>query len=162
MHLPRVAPALLFLALLGFASRAAADPAPSPGSPAAVVQALYRNSLDHFGFDAASVKSSKPWVAPDLYARMVKKVNQPTPKGDAPDIEGDLFFDAQDLPTSFSIGQTIDHKAGMGLGQAWVDVILKWSNEKRVYTVYLVQFNGAWKVANVDYGKDGTLSDLLK
>ena len=149
--------AILLFATLGLVSRAAADPAPDPGSPAGVVQALYHSDLDHFGFDAASVKSSKPWVAPDLYARMLKKVNQPTPKGDAPDIEGDLFFDAQDTPTSFNVG-----KVTLADTKAQVEVNMKWDAEKRTYTVLLQKIDGSWKVTDVNYGKDGRLSELLK
>src|SRR5450631_2793565 len=70
-------------------------------SPAAAVKALYRSSLGHFGFSPESVKAAEPFVTPELYARMLKKVNAPTPKGDTPDIEGDLFLDAQDVPTKW-------------------------------------------------------------
>jgi hypothetical protein len=158
MHPLRYAFGLFLLATFGFIPNTDADPAPDSNAPVAVVKALYRSSLDHFGFDAASVKSSKPWVAPDLYARMLEKVNQPTPKGDAPDIEGDLFFDAQDLPTSFAVSQTCT----IDRGEASVDVLIKWSDEKRHYIVVLRQIGGAWKVTDVNYGKDGTLRDLIK
>jgi len=159
MSLHRSALGFLLFLSLGLVSPATADPAPSPGSPAAVVQALYRACIDHStGFDVESMKLAKPYLAPDLYARILKKLNQPTPKGDAPDIDGDIFLDAQDLPTSFSLGQNV----GMGPGEASVEVILKWSNETRHYTVSLVQIDGAWKITDIKYDKDGTLLDLLK
>ena len=158
MHPLRCALALLFLALLGFAMHVAADTAPSPGSPAAVVQSLYRACLDHStGFNAESVKLAKPWVAPDLYARILKKLNQPTPKGEAPDIEGDIFLDAQEPPSSFTVRETTSD-----LGAVSVEVILKWPHEKRRYYVLVLQIDGVWKVIDVNYGKDGTLRNLLK
>jgi len=84
-------------------------------------------------------------------------VNQPVPKGDAPDIEGDVFLNAQDVPDKFEVGQaTIDKD------NAKVDVTLRWSKEKRHYTVLLKQVSGAWKVYDVNYGSDGTLTALLK
>jgi hypothetical protein len=125
-------------------------------TPATVVKALYRSSLDHFGFSPESVKAAKPFVTPDLYARMLKKVNEPTPKGDAPDIEGDLFLNAQDVPTKWEVGDS-----SITAAKAEVKVNLHWDSEKRQYTVLLKQVDGAWKVYDVDYGKDGKLSDLL-
>ena len=147
-----------FLTLLLIASSAVLPlaAAPATDSPDTVVQALYRSSLDHFGFDPATVKSSKPWVTPELYVRMWKKVNQPVPKGDAPDIEGDLFFDAQDLPTKYEVG-----KPSIDQNKAKVPVTVIFGGEKRHYTVLLEQIDGAWKVSDVHYGKDGNLTDLL-
>jgi hypothetical protein len=127
-------------------------------SPSDVVKALYNTCLKKSdGFDAASVALTKPYLSPDLYARIQRKLNQPVPKGDAPDIDGDLFLDAQDLPTSFVVGSTT-----LAGDKAQVLVTLKWSDEKRRYTVELQQIDGAWKVTDVNYGKDGKLSDLLK
>lgn len=125
-------------------------------SPASVVKALYRSSLDHFGFSPESVKLDKPWVTPELYARMWKKANEPTPKGDAPDIEGDLFLNAQDTPTKWEVGDS-----SITATTAKVIVTLHWDSDKRQYTVLLKQVDGAWKVTDVDYGKDGKLTDLF-
>ena len=130
--------------------------APATDNPATVARALYRSSLDHFGFSPESVKLDKAWVTPDLYARMWKKVNVPTPKGDAPDIEGDLFLNAQDVPTKMELGDS----SIIGT-KAKVIVTVHWDSEKRQYTVLLKQVEGAWKVYDVDYGKDGKLTDLL-
>lgn len=126
-------------------------------SPAAVVQNLYRTSLDHFtGFTPESVKLAKPWVAPELYARLWKKVNEPQPKDAAPDIEGDIFLDCQEPPTKFEVG-----KFSINQTKARVDVTLTWPQEKRRYTVLLEQADGAWKVYDVRYGKGDKLTDLL-
>lgn len=125
-------------------------------SPVTVVRALYHSSMDHFGFSPESVKAAKPWVMPELYARMWKKVNEPEPKEGPPDIEGDLFLDAQDVPTKWEIGDS-----SITSTKARVNVNLHWDSEKRQYTVLLKQVDGAWKVYDVDYGKDGKLSDLL-
>ena len=125
-------------------------------TPADVARALYRSSLAHFGFSPDSVKLTKPWVTPELYARVWKKVNEPTPKGDVPAIDGDLFLNAQDVPTKWDIGD-----AAITGSKARVNVILHWDKEQRLYTVLLKQVDGAWKVYDVDFGKDGKLSDLL-
>jgi Protein of unknown function (DUF3828) len=143
--------ALLLISISGL--RAAA---PEADSPATVVRALYRSSIDHFGFSPESVKLTKPWVTPELYARMWKKVNVPTPKDDVPAIDGDLFLNAQDVPTKWEVGD-----ASITSTKAKVIVTLHWDSEKRPYTVLLKQVDGAWKVYEVDFGKDGKLTDLL-
>jgi len=125
-------------------------------SPSKVVYYLFRSAKIHFGFDADIVKNYKPWLTPDLYARIEKKANAPVPKGDAPDIEGDLFLDSQEPPTSFEVG-----KESIDKTTAKVPVTLTWPSEKRQETVLLKQVDGAWKVYDVDFGKDGKLTDLL-
>jgi hypothetical protein len=144
---------LLAASLLSTLPARAAD----DGSPTHVVQALYHNATIHFGFDPDIVKSAKPWLTPGLYARLWKKANEPVPKGDAPDIEGDVFMDAQDVPYSFKVDDSSIHDT-----KATVGVTLVYSSEKRRYTVLLDKIDGAWKVSDVDYGQDGKLSDLLK
>ncbi len=129
-------------------------------SPAAVVQALYHSAFIHFGFTPDTVKSNRQWLMPELYSRLLKKVNEPTPKGDAPDIEGDVFLDCQDPPDKFVVG-----KASIDQTKAKVEVTLTWpggSGEKRHSSALLKQIDGAWKVYDIDYGKDGKLTDLLK
>jgi len=131
--------------------------ASTPDDPATVTKALYQSALHHMGFTPDTVKVSRPWLTPDLYSRLWKKVNQPVPKGDAPDIEGDVFLDCQDPPDKFEVGHaTIDQ------ANAKVDVTLFWPKEKRHYIVLLKQLSGAWKVCDVNYGSDGTLTALLK
>ena len=44
-----------------------------------------------------------------------------------------------------------------------ITVTLTWSpSEQRSYRVLLQQINGAWKVYDIDFGKDGLLTDQLK
>jgi hypothetical protein len=125
--------------------------------PVAVTKAAYQVDLAHFGFDANTVQADKPYLAPELYAALMKKAHQPVAKGDAPDIEGDVLFDAQDVPDKYEVGA-----ASLRGIKAEVPVSLRYGTEKRHYMVRLVQINGAWKIADVYYGKDGKLSDLLK
>jgi len=134
--------------------------APGTDSPAAVVQALYHSAFVHFGFTPDTVKANRQWLTPELYARLWKKVNEPTPKGDAPDIEGDVILNCQDTPDKFVVGT-----ASISQTTAKVDVMLTWggaSGDKRHYYALLKQIDGAWKVYDIDYGKDGKLTDLLK
>jgi hypothetical protein len=130
--------------------------APATDSPDAVVHALYSSCEDHFGFDLAIVKTYQPWLTPALYARILKKANEPVTKGDAPDIEGDLFFNSQETPTKFTVGQPFIDPT-----KAKVPVTVIVGLEKHRYIVLLEQIDGAWKVSDVHYGKDGKLTDLL-
>jgi len=131
--------------------------AATPDSPADVTKALYKSAMAHPGFTPETIKANRPFLTPDLYVSLWKKVNQPVPKGDAPDIEGDVFLDAQDFPNKFEVG-----KSAIDGTKAKVEVILIWSQEKRHYTVLLSQVKGEWKVSDVVYEKDGSLTDLLK
>ena len=120
--------------------------APAADDPATVTNALYVSALHHMGFGTPgnTVKASRPWLTPDLYARLWKKVNQPVPKGDAPDIDGDVFLDCQDPPEKCEVGKgTIDQP------NAKVDDTLSWPKEKRHYTVMLKQVSGAWKKSTI-------------
>jgi len=154
---------LLVLALLeSIALSSTVHAVPPDIMAAGVVQALYKVDLKHFGFSAKTLKADRPYLAPDLYARLLKKANQPVPAGDAPDIEGDVIFNAQEIPTKYAVG-----KASVENTNAKVGVDLAWGSDRRHYTVFLKELNagelnGGWKVVDIDYGKDGKLSDLLK
>ena len=143
--------AVLFaLGFTGWMRPAAAAP---PGdSPEAVTKALYRKAIADPGFGTDTVKAERQWLTPALYASLLKKANQPVAKGD-------VFLNAQDLPTKWEVG-----KASINGIMAKVGVDLSWSDaDKRHFTVLLIQINGAWKVSDVDYnGKEGKLTDLLK
>ena len=126
--------------------------------PVEVTKAAYRTALTHFGFSPELLHRQKPYLAPDLYAALMKKANQPVAKGDAPDIEGDVIFNAQDVPTKYEVGQ-----ATFSGAKAEVPVSLVWGTDKRRYIVRLTKSGyGAWQITDIDYGKDGKLSDLLK
>lgn len=146
--------ALVLWPLLAMASVQAAL---ADGDPAKVTKAAYRAAMANFGFSPESLAAEKKWLAPELYAGLLKKANQPVPKGDAPDIEGDVLLGCQDPPTSFTVGSATQDAA-----QAKVPVTLTWPTESRHYVVLLKQVDGAWKIDEVDYGKDGKLTDLLK
>ena len=152
---------LILLALLeSIALLSGARAASETKNPVGVVQGLYHSASIHFGFTPDTIKSNRQWLTPELYSRLWKKVNEPTPKGDAPDIEGDVFLDCQDPPNQVVVG-----KASIDQTKARVDVTLIWagaSGEKRHYSAFLKQIDGAWKVYDIDYGKDGKLTDLLK
>jgi hypothetical protein len=153
----RITLAMGFLILLVTVSFQNAGAAPATASPVDVTNALLHTALKHFGFAADSLKLEKEWIAPDLYARLLKKANEPVAKGDAPDIEGDIFLNSQETPTKVKVGNAI-----IDQDKAKVDVVLNFDEEKMKYTVLLKQVDGAWKVYDVNYGKDGFLTDLLK
>jgi len=150
-------PTRWFLVLLLSAATLQVARAASESDPAAVVRALYKLDIKNVGFDGDYIKSERPYLAPDLYARIEKALNKPVAPGDEGSIDEDLILGAQDTPTKYSVGQaTIDHDT------AEVPVDLAWDSDKLHYTVFLKQFDGAWKVTEIDYGKNGKLTDLLK
>jgi hypothetical protein len=153
MKLVRFLPTILFAAMImaTLSARAATD-----ADPAATVQSLYKEAMGHFGFSPESVKVEKPYVTPALYARLRKDANKPVPKGDAPDIEGDIFLNSQEMPTGFDVGSS-----SIQGGKATVQVSVHIPGDNRHYTVLLEKIGGAWKVSNVDFGKDGKLTDQL-
>jgi len=148
----RIAAVLLGLAVMTWIVRA--------DDPAAVTRAAYDMDMAHFGFDANTVLAEKTYLTPELYAKLMKKAKQPVAKGDAPDIEGDVLFNAQDVPDKYVVGYASGDYASTG--KASVPVQLRFGHEERLYHVHLVRLNGSWRIADVDYGKDGKLSDLLK
>jgi hypothetical protein len=126
--------------------------------PVEVTKAAYRTALAHFGFSPELLRPEKPYLAPDIYAALMKKANQPVAKGDAPDIEGDVIFNAQDVPDKYEVGH-----ATISGTKAEVPVSLAWGSDKRRYIVRLSKSDyGAWQITDIDYGKDGKLSGLLK
>jgi hypothetical protein len=126
--------------------------------PAAVTEKVYRSAFDHFAdLQEKSIARQKSWLTPGLYARIEKELNKPVPPGDAPEIEGDLFLDCQDAPTALKVGD-----ASITGNDARVKVMLAWDDEKRTYTVLLKKLPDGWKIDDVLFGKDGSLSAMLK
>ncbi|HEY0255794.1 MAG TPA: hypothetical protein VGC39_00010 [Candidatus Methylacidiphilales bacterium] len=145
--------AILFAAMVLSFSHARAG---TEADPTAVVQGLYHEAFNHFGFSPESVKLAKPYVTPALYARLWKTASKPVPKGDAPDIEGDIFLNSQETPTSFDVGESAIHD-----DMAIVKVSVNVGGDNRQYTVLLERIDSAWKVSNIDFGGDGKLTDQL-
>src|ERR1700743_2913500 len=108
----------------------------SADSPVAVTKAAYQTGIAHFGFSPEILRHQKPYLAPDVYAALMKKANQPVAKGDAPDIEGDVILNAQDKPDKYEVG----HAYVEGI-KGPVPVSLTWGSEKRRYLVHLAQIN---------------------
>jgi hypothetical protein len=152
---------LYFAVLLSFFTipALAADKADKTApDPAQTVQSFYTYHFKHdMGFGAPEVKARKAWLAPKLYALIMKVLNKPVPKGDAPDIDGDIFTDSQDTPNSFQVGKaTVDKET------AKVDVTFIWSDEKRHVTVILSQIEKAWLIVDIDYGAHRSLTKELQ
>jgi hypothetical protein len=151
--------ALLFALLLSLLAL------PSPAAetaktvdPAQAVQSFFDFHFKHsMGFGMPEMKVRKAWLAPDLYALITTVLKKPVPKGDAPDIEGDIFTDSQDTPTSFRVGH-----ASVKDQTARVEVTLQWSGEKRQLTVLLQQIERAWRIVDIEYGDHRTLTKDLR
>jgi hypothetical protein len=152
-------PCIIALFLVGtFAAiqKASAEPAESPE---AVTQGLYHHVMKNPGLSVDIIKGTRPWLTPDLYAKLLKKAKVPTQPGDAGAIDCDVFLSAQDIPIKLDFS-----KASIDGAKAKVSVDLTWSaDDKRHYVVLLTQVQGAWKVSDVEYdNKEGNLTDLLK
>ncbi len=145
----------VLLSLLTIPAFAAITAGPDP---ALTVQLFYAYHLKHdMGFAAPEIKARKAWLSPKLYALIIKVLNKPVPKGDAPDIDGDIFTDSQDTPTSFQVG-----KATVEKETAKVDVTFIWSGEKRHVTVILSQVEKTWLITDIDYGAHRSLTKELQ
>ena len=145
----------VLLSLLTIPAFAADKPA---ADPAQTVQLFYTYHFKHdMGFGLPQVKARKAWLAPKLYALITKALAKPVPKGDAPDIDGDIFTDSQDTPTSFQVG-----KATIDKDTAKVDVTFTWSSEKRHVTVILSQVEKSWLITDIDYGAHRSLTKELQ
>lgn len=154
---------LIALLLFLFAAQAPAAEKASPDA-AKAVQTFYDYHFKHsMAFDAAQIKARKAWLAPELYALITKVLNTPVPEGDAPDIEGDIFTDSQEVPTAFHVGKTtVDNATAKVAKVAKVEVTLTWSREKRHFTVLLTQVKQAWLIQDIDYGDHRSLTKDLR
>ena len=150
--------ALYITALLSIfaVSSPAADS--SGADPVQTVQSFYDYHFKHdMGFGVPEMKARKAWLSPELYALIIKVLKKPVPKGDAPDIEGDIFTDSQEYPTAFHVGKVTVKKE-----TAMVDVTFSWSREKRHVTLILTQVEHAWRIGDIDYGDHRSLVKDLK
>ena len=134
--------------------------APSPGDLAAAkaaVQQFYDFHLAHdMGFTTANLKARERFLDPELHALLAKKLAEPVPDDEVPDIDGDPFTDAQDTPTSFTVG---DAAARGELVD--VRVTFRWSEtESRELTVALAKGSSGWGISDVLYGEGGGLRKL--
>jgi len=147
----------LALLLFLFAVHAPAAEKAAPDS-VQTVQSFYDYHFKHdMGFGPAQIKARKTWLAPDLYALIMEVLKKPVPAGDAPDIEGDIFTDSQDTPTSFHVG-----KASVNKETANVEVIFTWSHEKRHVTLSLTQVDHGWRIQDIEYGDHRSLRKDLR
>ena len=155
----KLLPGILALFLVGVVALIQNVSAASSDSPEAVTQALYHYAMKNPGFAVDTVQGSRPWVTPELYAKLLKKAKIPTQPGDPGAIDCDVFLSAQDIPIKLEFG-----KASIDGAKAKVSVDLTWSaNDKRHFVAILIQVHGAWKVSDVEYdNKEGNLTDLLK
>lgn len=153
MNLRRSLVVLFLVATLALVQNAAA----ATDTPATVTKALFQKQMKGDGYTPETVKADREWLTPDLYAKLSKQVNSKKQKGEDPDIDCDPILNAQDVPEKLEIGKTTTEKSN-----AKVEVILTWGKDKAHFTVSLKQIEGAWKVDDIDYGKDGSLRKLLK
>ncbi|HEY0783887.1 MAG TPA: DUF3828 domain-containing protein, partial [Thermoanaerobaculia bacterium] len=101
------------------------------------------------GFTTLSVKAKERWFTADLYARLRDELRKPVPEGDAPNIEGDPFTDAQEYPDRFEVG-----KATLVGLKAQVPVTFHFKEKGTKswkLTVVLVQNGGGWQIDDFLY-----------
>ena len=145
--------ALFIVALLSILAVPSPAADNSRTDPVQTVQSFYDYHFKHdMGFGEPEMKARKAWLSPELYALITKALKKPVPKGDAPDIEGDIFTDSQEYPTAFHVGKAIVKKE-----TAKVEVTFSWSREKRQVTLILAQVEHLWRIVDIDYGDHRSL-----
>lgn len=130
----------------------------APADPAKdAVQSLYTAHFKDFDSLGPGLHKKERWLSKGLlgaiHAYQQSLTKHPS-KNDADGIDGDLFTDAQDVPSSFTVGD-----AKVNGDHAEVPFTLVFADKKKVYetrkgVAKLVNENGAWKVDNLVIDKD--------
>jgi hypothetical protein len=137
------------------------DPsATTPMDPAKTVQAFYDFYLTHHGSpDVPTVKATRQYFTPRLYSALITQFSKPVAKGDAPDIDWDVFLDSQEVPRAVKAG-----KATIDKDTAKVGATTYWSSKDQNETIVvtLVRVDGKWKIKDFYYPVTRTnLTDIL-
>ena len=152
---------LALVACIGFAisGLAASTVAADPVTPAKAFYDYYFSH--HFPDNVKTMKANQRLFTPGLYAMLLAEFSKPVPAGDAPDIDWDVFTDAQDIPDGFSVG-----KARIENGIAKVEVSLLWSpkfsKRKSSVTVILTPVDHEWKIKDFHYRDHKNLTAILR
>jgi len=136
-----------------------------PEAPKDIVQAFYTAHFKDFDSFGPGLHKKERWLSKGflgaIHAYQQSSSKHQT-KGDVEGFDGDLFTDAQDEPSSFSVGDATvkgDH--------ADVRFSLVLADKKKVYETRkciakLVNENGAWKVDNLVIDKDDMRKQLAE
>jgi hypothetical protein len=141
---------LALAACIGFviSGLAASPPAPDPTTTAKVFYGYYFDH--HFPDEAKAMKANKRLFSSRFYAMLMAEFSKPVAAGDAPDLDWDVFTNAQDTPEGFSVG-----KARIENGIANVAVELLWSPEFKIrkssVDVILIEVDHEWKIEDFYY-----------
>lgn len=141
-----------------------AQPLPASGAgsaDAAAAQAVVQSLLQqHFktdmGFSKASVMAKAAQLTPDLQRRLLAQLAKPVPADEVPDIDGDPFTNAQDLPTRFQL-----EPARLRGAQAEVAVRFSGHGMHERVRYVLQRVDGQWRVDDLRYADGSTLRQLL-
>ncbi|WP_395702182.1 hypothetical protein [Aquabacterium sp.] len=135
----------------------------STGTPAeaAAAQAVVQGLLQqHFKtdmvFNTASVNAKAARLTPDLQRRLLQQLARPVPADEVPDIDGDPFTNAQDLPTRFQL-----EPAQLSGTQAEVAVRFSGHGMHERVRYVLQRVDGQWRVDDLRYADGSTLRQLL-
>jgi hypothetical protein len=129
-------------------AKAASEPTPN-----AVVQEFYTAHFKDFDSTGPGLRKKEKWLSKGLLGSIhawIKRSAKNTPKGDAPELDIDLFTEAQDQPYSFKLG------SGTVKG-AKAEVPISFSYGKEVI---LLMEDGAWKIDDLQ-SKENNLRKLL-
>ncbi|SDR62353.1 Protein of unknown function [Rhizobiales bacterium GAS191] len=109
------------------------------------------------GIDYTSAASVKRYLTPELGALLNKSL-QATKSGDAPDLDGDPFIDAQD----WEITELAIAIAEPGPDRATGTVTFKNLGEAKTITLDLKKTKAGWRIDDIHWPDDhGTLRKLL-
>jgi len=130
-----------------FAPKAAAADTPKD-----VVQAFYTAHFKDFDSVGPGLRKKERWLSKGFLGAIhsyQQWETKHTTKGDVEGLDGDLFTDAQDEPSSFTVGE-----AKVNGDHADVPFTHVFADKKKVYETRkgiakLVNEGGAWKVDNI-------------
>ena len=147
----------LALCLIGAAAPSAFVSA-AETSPKDFLAALYANYIDKGkGVDSTNPATIKRYLTPELGALLSKSLKA-TKAGDAPDLDGDPYIDAQDWQIT-GLAIAIAEK---GADQATGTVNFKNFDEAKTIILDLKKTSAGWRIDDIHWpGDEGTLRKLL-
>lgn len=134
---------------------------PAPASPGAAVRSLLLRHLSApeglGGLDSATLSALQAWLAPTLRASIRAWMARTGASDEVPELSGDPFLDAQEMPSSVSLG-----RASVKASRARVPVTLVFEGAPaRVIDYRMTREQGRWLLHDIGYGTGPSLRRLL-
>jgi hypothetical protein len=146
--------ALILAALLLGSPPAAAASGPDAASAKAFLQSIYQ--YYHKGGEGAPLEPTERWFVPALSKAIKDDMAESEKTGDVGKIDADFFCDCQD----FEELKPVIGPVSITGGRATVSVsFVNGDPHTLKYTLGWTRYG--WRVADIDWGEDGTLRELF-